>query len=97
MNGHKKSRPDTAIPEREKMGAETGQDATSTTDNTTATDCRQMRIADLLPTGKENAVPLHHLKELVDLPGREVRRMIQTERPWPMQWREGCPGDRLSI
>lgn len=39
-----------------------------------------MRIADLLPTGEQNAVPLRHLKQMVDLPGREIRRQIQLER-----------------
>lgn len=39
-----------------------------------------MRIVDLLPVGEQNAVPLRHLKELSGLPGREVRRLIQTER-----------------
>lgn len=38
------------------------------------------RVADLLHPGAENAIPLKHLKELAGLPGREVRRMIQTER-----------------
>ena len=39
-----------------------------------------MKIADLLPTGEENAVPLRHIKQMVDLPGREIRRQIQVER-----------------
>lgn len=80
MSTNKKTRPDTAIPEREKMGAETGQDTTSTNDSTTATDCRQIRIADLLLKGEENALPLRHIKQMVNLPGREIRKQIQLER-----------------
>lgn len=80
MLEYKKTRPGIAVPGRADAGAETGQATTSTNDSTTATNCRQMRIADLLPTGGENAVPLRHIKKMVDLPGREIRKMIQTER-----------------
>lgn len=53
----------------------------STEDNTTFGGTGQrFRVADLLPTGQQNAVPLRHLKELTHLPGREVRRLIQQER-----------------
>ena len=68
-----------ATPERAEAGAETGQATTSTDDFTTATGSRQ-RISDLLGHGQSAAVPLRHLKELAGLPGREVRRMIQSER-----------------
>lgn len=81
MSTNKKARPDTAIPERERMGAETGQDTTSTINDTTPTPSGQaVKIADLLGHGQSAAVPLRHLKELAGLPGREVRRMIQAER-----------------
>lgn len=53
----------------------------STEDNTTFGGSGQrFFVADLLPTGQQNAVPLRHLKELTHLPGREVRRLIQQER-----------------
>lgn len=81
MSAEKKTRPDTAIPERERMGAETGQATTSISQSTTSPPLGQaVRIADFLGYGQSAAVPLRHLKELVDLPGREVRRMIQAER-----------------
>ena len=81
MSTNKKARPDTAIPERERMGAETGQATTSTTNDTTPTPTGQaVKISDLLGHGQSAAVPLRHLKELAGLPGREVRRMIQSER-----------------
>lgn len=81
MSTNKKARPDTAIPERERMGAETGQDTTSTINDTTPTPSGQaVKIADLLGHGQNAAVPLRHLKDLAGLTGREVRRMIQAER-----------------
>lgn len=72
--------PTAATVEQVEAGAETGQDTTSTTNDTTATGNRQIQIADFLGCGQNSAVPLRHLKELVGLPGREVRRMIQAER-----------------
>lgn len=80
MSKNKKTRPDTAIPEREKMGAEPGRETTSTADCTTAGETRQTGIAELLSHGAENAITLKHLKQMVDLPGREIRRQIQMER-----------------
>ena len=81
MRTNKKARPDTAIPERERMGAETGQDTTSTINDTTPTPSGQaVKIADLLGHGQNAAVPLRNPKELAGLPGREVRRMIEAER-----------------
>ena len=81
MSTNKKARHDTAIPERERMGAETGQDTTSTINDTTPTPSGQaVKIADLLGHGQSAAVPLRNLKELAGLPGREVRRMIEAER-----------------
>ena len=71
MSTNKKARPDTAIPERERMGAETGQDTTSTINDTTPTPSGQaVKIADLLGHGQNAAVPLRHLKELAGLTGR---------------------------
>ena len=39
-----------------------------------------MKISDLLSYGQENAVPLRHLEKMANMPGRVVRRMIETER-----------------
>lgn len=80
MSEHKKTRPTAATVGWVEGGAGLAGASVSTTNNSTATDCRQMRIADLLPTGEQNAVPLRHLRQLVDLPGREIRRQIQMER-----------------
>lgn len=38
------------------------------------------RVSDYLLPGRENAVPLKRLKELLDLDGRTVRLMIRSER-----------------
>lgn len=40
----------------------------------------QVRIADLLSPGQENAVPLRHLVKLTERDGRTVRLMIERER-----------------
>lgn len=69
-----------ATPKRAEMGAETKQTTTSTTDSSTSAETRQFRIADLLLKGEENALPLRHIKQLVNLPGREIRKQIQLER-----------------
>lgn len=40
----------------------------------------QILISDYLTAGKENAVPLRHLKNITGIDGRTVRRMIFEER-----------------
>lgn len=69
-----------ALGQAVEMVATCTEPAFSTSDFITAAAGRQMRIADLLLMGEENAIPLRHLKKMVDLPGREVRRLIQVER-----------------
>ena len=49
-------------------------------DCTTATAGRQRRVSDFLSRGRENAVPLRHLKKLLEVDGRTVRLMIERER-----------------
>ena len=81
MTDMKMTHPTAATVERVEAGAETGQATTSTTNDTTPTPTGQaVKISDLLGHGQSAAVPLRHLKELAGLPGREVRRMIQSER-----------------
>lgn len=80
MRGKQEARPGIAVPGRAGMGAGLAGSSTSTNDSTTGAACRQFRIADLLLRGEENAVPLRHLRQLVNLPGREIRRQIQMER-----------------
>lgn len=81
MTSTKKTRPTAATVEQVEAGAETGQATTSISKSTTPTPSGQaMKIADLLGHGQSASVPLRHLKELFGLTGREVRRMIQSER-----------------
>ena len=49
-------------------------------DCTTATAGRQRKVSDLLSRGRENAVPLRHLKQIMETDGRTIRLMIQRER-----------------
>lgn len=48
--------------------------------STTSAAGRQRKVSDFLSHGRENAVPLRHLKTLLDADGRTVRLMIQHER-----------------
>ena len=41
---------------------------------------RQRKVSDLLSRGRENAVPLRHLKQIMETDGRTIRLMIQRER-----------------
>ena len=85
-NNKKNARPDVAASERAKMEAGTEQTTTSTFNHTTMILPGQgLHIADFLSHGPENGVTLRHLKTLTNLPGREIRRMIERER------RSGCP------
>ena len=47
---------------------------------TTTAAGRQRKVSDFLSHGRENAVPLRHLKKLMETNGRTVRLMIQQER-----------------
>lgn len=82
MSKTKKSRPSVTAPGR-RSGAETacGAATTSTYQNTTQRTGKQPgKIERLLSHGVENAVPLHHLVTITELPARQVRQLIQAER-----------------
>lgn len=86
MREAKETRPDTAIPGRAKMEAETGQATTSNTDSITQAAVGQsFRISDLLLHGQENAISMRHIKAITGMKGRAIRKMIETER------RQGIP------
>lgn len=80
MSEHKKTRSSVAAPGQVEGGAGLAGSSVSSSKFTTSAESRQIQIADYLGYGQAAAVPLRHLKELVDMPGREVRRMIQAER-----------------
>lgn len=81
MKDIKKSRPSDCST---RTAAETGTACETTSSsishNTTAAEVRQIQIKDFLLRGSENAVPRRHLRQLVGLPDRELRRRIQEER-----------------
>ena len=77
----KMTHPTAATVERVEAGAGLAGASTSDSQSTTSAPPGQaVKISDLLGHGQSAAVPLRHLKELAGLPGREVRRMIQSER-----------------
>ncbi|MBD5154033.1 MAG: hypothetical protein HDT15_02875 [Oscillibacter sp.] len=58
---------------------ETAQPSTQN-DITSPPGGQPFRIADLLLTGEQNALPMRHLRAVTDLSSREIRAMIQQER-----------------
>lgn len=77
----KKARSTAATEERTmEPGTNNHESPESTLEFTTTSSRGQTGIASLLSHGQENAVPLRHLKAMVNLPGREVRRQIERER-----------------
>lgn len=76
----KKARSSAATPERTETGAGARQTATSVADFITAGAGRQMRIAEMLGRGQENAVPLQHLVTMTGLDSRTIRQQIERER-----------------
>lgn len=79
------TRPSVAAPERAMETAALSGAVVSCDYSTTAAAGRQRKVSDLLNRGRENAVPLRHLKKLLEVDGRTARLMIERER------REGTP------
>ena len=79
------TRPSVAAPERAMETAALSGAVISCDYSTTAAAGRQRKVSDLLNSGRENAVPLRHLKKLLEVDGRTARLMIERER------REGTP------
>ena len=75
-----KTRPGAGTPERAAETAAFGRAAISCDYLTTMAAGRQRKVSDFLSHGRENAVPLRHLKKLMETDGRTVRLMIQQER-----------------
>lgn len=57
-----------------------GRGAISCNNFTTAAAGRQIKIADYLSHGQENAIPRRELERLTSMDGRTVRLMIERER-----------------
>ena len=80
MSTKEKTRPGAGTPERATETAACSRAAISCNYSTTSAAGRQRKVSDFLSHGRENAVPLRHLKTLLDADGRTVRLMIQHER-----------------
>ena len=80
MRIKEKTRPGAGTPERAAETAAFGRAAISCDYLTTMAAGRQRKVSDFLSHGRENAVPLRHLKKVMEADGRTVRLMIQQER-----------------
>ena len=80
MNTNGKTRPGAGTHERETETAAFGEATISCNHSTTAAAGRQRKASEFLSHGRENAVPLRHLKKLLEVDGRTVRLMIERER-----------------
>lgn len=80
MTKNENTRPAGGTAERAAETAAFSGAAISRNHSNTAAAGRQRRVSDLLNRGRENAVPLRHLKKLLDMDGRTVRLMIERER-----------------
>lgn len=80
MRIKEKTRPGAGTPERAAETAAFGRAAISCDYLTTMAAGRQRKASDFLSHGRENAVPLRHLKKLMETDGRTIRLTIQQER-----------------
>ena len=80
MTKNENTRPGAGTPERAAETAACGRAAFSYGYLTTTATGRQRKVSDFLSHGRENAVPLRHLKKVMEADGRTVRLMIQQER-----------------
>ena len=80
MTKNENTRPGAGTPERAAETAACGRAAISYGYLTTTATGRQRKVSDFLSHGRENAVPLRHLKKMMETDGRTVRLMIQQER-----------------
>ena len=80
MTKNENTRPGAGTPERAAETAACGRAAISYGYLTTTATGRQRKVSDFLSHGRENAVPLRHLKKLMETDGRTIRLTIQQER-----------------
>ena len=81
MSKARKTSPGTAIPGLVVENGPVSQTAHASANNDTTDGAgRQLRIADLLLPGAENAIPRRDLMALTGCTDRELRRMIEAER-----------------
>ena len=80
MTKNENTRPAGDTAERAAETAAFSGAAISCNHSNTAAAGRQRKVSDFLSHGRENAVPLRHLKKVMEADGRTVRLMIQQER-----------------
>lgn len=80
MTKNENTRPAGGTTERAEETAACGRAAISYDYLTTTAMGRQRKVSDFLSHGRENAVPLRHLKKLMETDGRTIRLTIQQER-----------------
>ena len=80
MSAKEKARPAGGTAERAAETAAFGGAAISYDYLTTTAAGRQIKIADYLSYGQENAIPRRELERLTSMDGRTVRLMIERER-----------------
>ena len=80
MTKNENTRPAGGTAERATETAAFSGAAISCNHSNTAAAGRQRKVSDFLSHGRENAVPLRHLKKVMEADGRTVRLMIQQER-----------------
>lgn len=80
MPKNKKARPSAGTPERAMMETTARKASVSVSQFTTSDADRQRKVSDLLSRGRENAVPLRHLQNLLNADGRTIRLLIERER-----------------
>ena len=80
MNKNENTRPAGGTAERAEETAAFSGVAISCDYSNIAAAGRQIKVSDYLNHGQENAVPLQHLKKLMETDGRTIRLMIQQER-----------------
>ena len=81
MSKKKRTRPAGGTAGRAtETGSASRAGTTSNHDSTTFSPRTQVKIADLLLSGRENAIPRRQLEKLTGLDGRSVRLLIEQER-----------------
>jgi len=80
MKGNEKSRPGVAAPKRERVSEESVFSYTSEANFSTQKREGQLFIADFLHRGEANATTKRELRNIIHLPERTIRLMVQDER-----------------
>lgn len=80
MNKNENTRPAGGTARRATTETTACRASIPMSDCNTAAAGRQRKVSDFLIHGRENAVPLRHLKKMMETDGRTVRLMIQQER-----------------